>query len=217
MERRAEVRVLDSKVHQGGESSRSLDGAHALPGKRREVRRVARPCRVRRAGVAEACRTVLADGLQDPVARPLTGVLDHHQRSLDQPLEELEGAPGVALGGHRCERGQREAAGEDGKLTKDSLLVRAEQPVAPIHRLAQRSMSRRGEAPPRDKELEAITETLRDLRRRKRPRSRRGKFDAQREAVKVAADARDGSDRRVVIGEGRARRTCPRDEELNCL
>src|SRR5581483_11849425 len=86
------------------------------------------------------------------------------ERGVDQAADQLERANLVAVEAARGRRIEREAAAEDGEPTQQRLLLRAEQLVAPVHRLTQRLVARRGKPPPGDEEAEPVGEPLLELR-----------------------------------------------------
>ena len=94
------------------------------------------------AGLAELLGRVLADGVEQPVARCPVLLLDHHERLVDEAAEHLQLA--VA---HGLECGQVEAAGEGAEAPEQRALVVVEQVVAPVERRGERLLARERRAP----------------------------------------------------------------------
>ena len=72
----------------------------------------------------------------------------------------------------------------------EAALVRAEELVAPVHRLAEGLMAGRRQAPPRHEEPESVTQSPGDLGQGERSRSGCGELQRQRQSLQSLADLR---------------------------
>ena len=114
--------------------------------------------------LADLLAGVLAYRLQQPVARDTVVLRGNDERGVDQAADQFERAHLVAVEADRGRRLEREAAVEDSEPRQQRLLLRREQLVAPVHRLAQRLVARGRQPPPRDEEAEPVGEPRLDLR-----------------------------------------------------
>ena len=106
---------------------------------------------------------VLAHSLQQPVTRDAVVLLGNHERGVDQAADQLERALPIPVETNHCRRLEREATAEDRETCQQHLLLRREQLVAPVHRLAQRLVARGRQPPPGHEEAEAVGKPRLDL------------------------------------------------------
>ena len=122
-----------------------VDRGLELLGQPQVVRAVARLERSALAGLGRALARVMADGVEQAVARDAVVLLDDDERLVDEPAEHVEIA--LAHGLHGVEV---EAAGERAEPAEQRALVVVEQLVAPVERGGERLLaSQRGAARPR--------------------------------------------------------------------
>ena len=131
---------------------------------------------------------VLADGLEQPVARPPPrGLAGHDHRLVHEPREHVEREPG-----RDCHRGVGvETAHEHGEVPERPLLRWIKQVVAPLHRRPNRLVASGGEPRPAAEGAKARLEVGEDLRRRHDSDPRGGELDRERQTVEPLAQRRD--------------------------
>ena len=162
------------------------------------------------ATLAQPFHGVLADRLQQSVARPPLLVVGQDQGAVHQMRQDGEGSgSGFRAGGrgsyatetrNLTPSTQVEAAGEHGERPQHPPLWLVQEVVAPIDGCAERLLARHDRAQLGRQEAEPIVEPLRDLDDTQRAQAGGGKLDRQRDAVKVAADL--GDHLRVAVAEG---------------
>ena len=180
------------------------------PGKMRRVP-VARPVLPGRLG--KAVLGELADGLVH-ADTACVGPRDRRRRAIaDQRVELSENLHVVGIPDNGADAGEVEAAGEHGGGAEQALLVRAQQRVRPVHRVAQRVLALRSRG--RDlQQPESIGEPVTDLDRAHRRHPGRGQLDPQRKPIEGLADLehrRGGL--RIVKSEVRSDSSRPVDEQ----
>ncbi|MGW0949591.1 hypothetical protein ACWD4O_44665 [Streptomyces sp. NPDC002623] len=157
-------------------------------------------------GLGELLRAVLADGLQQPVARPALAFGDEDDGLGDQTIEEIEdvcaGDPVHAGLGDPCAdalgRLQAEAAGEHRQPVPQQPLGGRAQLMAPVDECPQGPLPGAGGAAAAGEQGEAVLQTVRHLFDGERAQPGGGQLDRQRQPVESGAQAGDG----VPVGVG---------------
>jgi hypothetical protein len=167
--------------------------------------------------VVEVFERVLADGLEQPVARGAIGLfLGNHQRLVDELPETVDHIElGSGVDRHRLRRVQGEPAREHAQAVEQCLLVGVEQCVRPVNRGSECLVTLHRRARPAGEETESLVDASRDLTRRHHAGAGGGQLDRERDAVEAAADLRDGG--HVLVGRSEATARVPRPvhEELH--
>ena len=144
---------------------------------------------------------VLANGLEHQVARAVVAFLEHHQRFLDQRLQQVEHVlAGDRLHAtHHFGRGEIEAANEHAEPVEHDLLFGRKQLVRPVDQRAQGLLPFLQDARAAGQQLVAVLQAGIDVGDGERADARGGELDRQREshpggaarpAVRSAGDVR---------------------------
>ena len=154
-------------------------------------------CRSRSAAASPARRSallgVLAQGLQEPVARRRAEGLGDDERLVDQPGDEVEDLRGLdrPAGADGLGPFEREAAGEDGQAAEEGALGRGEQGVGPVDERPERLVAGQGRPAAAGEEAEAVVQARGDLLHAEHAHPRGGELEGEGDAVQTAADLRD--------------------------
>ncbi len=164
----------------------------------------------------EPLERVFAHDLEHREARLAGGGLAlPHEALVDECAEPFEDRGVTVADG--LGRGERPAAGEDAEPFEKLLRVGIEQVVAPVERHAQRLLMPWRITPAARQQLQPVSESRQQRRRREELRPRSGELDRERQAVESRTELGDGgrvllAQREVGIGGLRAR-----DEQLGRL
>ena len=164
---------------------------------------VAVPRRDRRGVVAlgQLLARVLADRVEHEVARAVVAFDEHHERLLDQRLQQVEHVrAGERLdAAHRFGRGEIEAADEHAEPVEHDLLFGREQLIRPVDEGAQGLLPLLQDARAAGQQLVAVLQAGIDVGDGERADARRGELERQRDPFQ----ARDqlGHRRRFALGE----------------
>ena len=140
--------------------------------------------------LGQATGGVLADRLEQSVARPAVAMLGDHEGLVDQPPDGVQHA--AASGADRARRREVEAAGEHGEAAEDDAFGFVEQVMAPLDRGRERLLAFGRAAGAPHEQREAVVEPALDLARRQGPQPRGGELERQRHAVQPLAHPAQG-------------------------
>ncbi len=127
---------------------------------------------------------VLADGFEHHVARAVVAFVEHHERLLDQRLQQVK----HVLAGERLRaayvlgRGEIEAADEHAKPVEHDLLFGREQLVRPVDQRAQGLLPLLQDARAAGQQLVAVLQAGIDVGDGQRADARGGELDRERDA-----------------------------------
>ena len=161
--------------------------------------------RIGLAGRLESLAAVLAQSLQDGIARPLAcRQVRDRERLVDQPRQQVEhGLVAREVGpADRFARVEVEAVSEDAQPPEEHPLGLAKEVVAPVDRRAERPLTRQGRAAPAGQDPEAVLEAGEEVVESEDVDPGGRELDRQRDAIEPATDTRDHLG--VVIGQGEA-------------
>ena len=155
---------------------------------------VAVPRRDRRGVVApgQLLASVLADRVEHEVARAVVAFHEHHERLLDQRLQQVE----HVLAGERLDaahgfgRGEIETADEYAKPVEHDLLFGREQLVRPVDEGAQGLLPLLQDARAAGQKLVAVLQAGIDVGDGERADARRGELERQAGCLPAARPAR---------------------------
>ena len=158
----------------------------------------------RLAGLGQLLLGVLADRLEQAVARLAAGAVGDDERLLDQRRDEIEDRLGLERvgGGYGLGGIEREAAREDGQPAQQRPLGLGEEVVAPVDQRAQRLLAAQRGARAAGEQAEAVAEAVGDLLGRQHRDAGGRQLDRERYPVEPMADLRDRG--RVLGGEREA-------------
>ncbi len=142
----------------------------------------------------------LADRLEEAVPRHRGGVIDAHDRLVDQVGEQFEHRSVPVVGGDGLGGVEREVR-HHGESPGDRLLVGVEEVVAPGHRGFERLLARQRRAAAAGQQPEAVFERRLDAGRAHHPDPGGREFDGQRDAVETVDDPGDRGEFVVARGE----------------
>ena len=143
--------------------------------------------------LGEPLARVLADHLQQPVAR-LAGILArHHQRLVDQMRQQVHDllAGKAAVAADLLGSVKAEAPREHTEAPQQPGLGRLQEPVAPVQRRLQRLLPRLERSPLVAQQPEGRHQAPRDLGGRQRACTRSRQLDRKRHPVEATADPHD--------------------------
>jgi hypothetical protein len=155
---------------------------------------VAQPRLLGGSPLAQPVQPVPADRLQQPVARPVPGLLPAQHRLADQPGEQVEQVA-VRVLDHVPGGGQPEAVGEHRQAQPERLLAGRAQGEAPVEGGLQPPVPG-GYRVPGLQQPQVLVQPAGQLAEREGTQLGRGQLDGQREPVEPVADLRH--DRPVV-------------------
>ena len=214
-ERRPEVVVLPLEtLHPPLPLRLAQAGARAV-GQRREVLRVCLSGSVEAAALLQLRECVLADGVEQVVARLALGERRQDDRFVDQCLKQVGDHRLVELVGRSDGEQRRErGAAVHGKLVQQRLLVAVQKLVAPFDEAAESVAARLGADPVLEQREAALDDRV-ELREAEHVDAGGGELDRQRQPVHAARDV--GHQRSGVLGqlEVRTRGTGARREQLH--
>ena len=159
---------------------------------------------------------VVADRLEHLIARVLVALIEHHERFLDQRLEQVDDVERrQRLGSaHLFGSGEVEPAHEDAEASEHLLFFGdAQQDVGPVDQGAQRLLSFEQDSSASRQQLEAVLQSGVDIRDGHRLHARGRQLEGQRNSFQAHDHLGDG--RRLAAGqtEGRAMLLRPVDEK----
>ena len=138
---------------------------------------------------------VLAERLEQPERRDLTGVGEHH-RLLHESREHLDG---IAFVDDRSRCAEVESTCEDRQASERVSFVLRKKAPAPIDCGAHRCVPFDATPTPCSQHIDVVTQPVGDVGRSEGADSDRGQLDGQRDAVEALADLADHA--RVVHSE----------------
>ena len=151
-------------------------------------------------GLAELLLRILADCLQQPVARSPPPFLGHHQRLVHQQVswsrmwKRSDFRPRI----RNCAASSR-IHPRTPRALEQRFVPAGQQGMRPINGGVQRLLAANRHARAARQQPESIVEAPDDLGQRQRPHSRRRQFDGQRETVEAAAQVAHHAD--IVFGD----------------
>ena len=137
----------------------------------------------------QAVLGILANRLEQAIARPPASRFDDDKRLVDEGRNEIEHLTGIhrPVGAYRLGGIERPTAAEHRQPPQHRLLAPRKQPVAPVDQRFQCLLARKGRATPSGEETKAIVETAGDLLDGEEPGSRGRKLHCEWDPVEAPA------------------------------